>query len=261
MLVYNRPKLEDFIEDTIPPVRYFLTEYFFERVTQDTLGLLEEGAGRAVLDVASGMGIDSCILAGRGFCVLSMEPMARMVGFSRKYHAERGQCSHLFQGYAEEIPLRSDSVDQVLCKGSLDHFLDPRAALGEMRRVLKPGGRIVAAIANYDSLSCYLSRAVFRIQKRGKPPHPDEPRPHHEMPSDHVTRFNAKLLRKMMGEYFAIKKELGVGMFWGAPYANLFFDRLSKPVSRAILKQIYIVARYFPAIADMSVLVGVKANR
>jgi len=104
---YQRPKLEDFIEDTIPPVRYFLTEYFFEQVTQVTLNQIEEGRGRVVLDVASGMGIDSCHLAKRGFTVLSMEPMARMSGFARKYHAERNQRSHFFQGYAEEIPIRS----------------------------------------------------------------------------------------------------------------------------------------------------------
>lgn len=255
---YKRPKLEDFLEDTIPPIRYFLTEYFFEQVTQVTLSLIDEKAGRVVLDVASGMGIDSCLLAGRGFTVLSMEPMARMIGFSRKYHAERGRCSHLFQGYAEEIPLRNNSVDQALCKGSLDHFLNPVEALTEMKRVLKPGGRIVAAIANYDSLSCYLSKAVFRIQKRGKPLNPNEPRPHHELPSDHITRFNAKALRKMVGEHFVIRKELGIGVLWGTPYANLLFDRLSKSVSRAILKQIYIVARHLPDIADMTVVVGTK---
>ncbi|MCW2994704.1 MAG: Methylase involved in ubiquinone/menaquinone biosynthesis [Conexibacter sp.] len=48
---------------------------------------------------------------------------------------------------AEAIPLVSGSADVVLARNSLDHVDDPRAALAEARRLLRPGGTL---ILNFD---------------------------------------------------------------------------------------------------------------
>lgn len=253
---YQRPKLEDYIEDTIPLVPHFITEYFFAQVTQRVLNEIKLENGRKVLDLASGMGIDACILARRGFEVIAMEPMARMVGFSVKHHAEHATCSKHVRGYAEEIPLRSESVNQVLCKGSLDHFLDPHASLMEMKRVLKPGGLLISAVANYDSLSCFLSKVILSVKAFILGEDKNATRPHHEMPSDHITRFNAKNFRAMIGEYFVIRKEIGIGALWGVPYLNLFFDRIDRRMAERILRKVYQVAEGFPALADMCLIVA-----
>ena len=257
---YNRPRLEDFIEETIPPIRHVDTEIFFRRVTEETLGFIQSQHGPLVLDIASGMGIDSNILSSRGFKVIALEPMAAMIDYSRKHHRKNGHYAMHLEGYAEEIPLRDESVDQVLCKGSIDHFIDPRTALAEMRRVLKPQGRFVMAAANYDSLTCHYSRLVDIIKKiKYGPPPPDAPRPHYEMPSDHVTRFNARLLRNMVGEFFEIQRETGIGILWGAPYFNAIWDRLSRPKAEKWLNLLYDTARHLPSLADMTVLDCVKA--
>ena len=256
---YNRLRLEDFIEDTIPPIRHVDTEIFFRRVTEETLDFIRPQYGALVLDVASGMGIDSNILCGRDFKVIALDPMGRMLDYSRKHHRKNGHYAMHMEGYAEELPLRDESVDQVLCKGSIDHFVDPRTALAEMRRVLKRGGRFVVAAANYDSLTCRYSRLVDALKKikYGQPPL-DAPRPHYEMPSDHVTRFNARLLRNMVGEFFEIRRETGIGVLWGAPYFNAIWDRLSRPKAEKWLNLLYNAARYLPSIADMTVLDCVK---
>ena len=44
---------------------------------------------------------------------------------------------------AEAIPLLSGSVDVVLSRNSLDHVRDPAAVVGEVRRLLKPGGTFI----------------------------------------------------------------------------------------------------------------------
>lgn len=44
---------------------------------------------------------------------------------------------------AERIPVRSDSLDLVLCTDTLQYVPDPSAALREMHRVLKPGGQLI----------------------------------------------------------------------------------------------------------------------
>jgi SAM-dependent methyltransferase len=49
--------------------------------------------------------------------------------------------------HAEAIPLLSATVDVVIARNSLDHVEDPRAAVDEARRILRPGGTM---ILNFD---------------------------------------------------------------------------------------------------------------
>ncbi len=44
---------------------------------------------------------------------------------------------------AESIPLLSSSVDVVLARDTLDYVDDPKQALRELRRILRPGGRLI----------------------------------------------------------------------------------------------------------------------
>lgn len=256
---YSRPRLEDFLADTIPPISRIDTEIFFSRVTDDTLNCLRPEYGPLVLDIASGMGIDSCHLAKRGFKVISLEPMRAMVDYARKHNRKNGQYTMYVNGYAEEIPLRDGCVDQALCKGSLDHFIDPRAALDETRRVLKRGGRFVVATANYDSLSMYSIKLWHKWRYfRDGPPPPDAPRPPYEIPSDHVTRFNAKVLRDMVGEYFRIERIFGIGLLWGAPFLDLIWNRFSREKADKAINRLYDIGVHIPALADMTILDCVK---
>jgi ubiquinone/menaquinone biosynthesis C-methylase UbiE len=48
---------------------------------------------------------------------------------------------------AEAVPLVSSTVDVILARNSLDHVDDPRAAIAEARRLLRPAGTL---ILNFD---------------------------------------------------------------------------------------------------------------
>src|SRR5512136_915317 len=59
-------------------------------------------------------------------------------------HAGRARCDcRRLQGYAERLPFSDASFERVLVVDALHHFGDQRAAVGELWRVLKPGGRLV----------------------------------------------------------------------------------------------------------------------
>ena len=52
-------------------------------------------------------------------------------------------------GLGESLPLASGSVDIAICFNALDHMRDPGAALGEIRRVLRPGGTLLLMIHTF----------------------------------------------------------------------------------------------------------------
>jgi len=49
------------------------------------------------------------------------------------------------QGSAESLPVDDGTFDVVLCNQVLEHTLDPRRAVAELRRVTAPGGRVLAS--------------------------------------------------------------------------------------------------------------------
>jgi SAM-dependent methyltransferase len=111
--------------------------------------------GRA-LDVGCGQGHwSSCLApflpAGSELVGLDREP--RWIAEAEK----RRQHSHLRQrflvGTAERLPFPDGSFDFVTCQTVLIHVRDPRTVLGEMLRVLKPGGLLAVAEPNNVSVN------------------------------------------------------------------------------------------------------------
>lgn len=60
-----------------------------------------------------------------------------------------------------QIDLPDASVDFAFCTEALEHMLDPMHALGEIRRVLKPGGLFLATTPNQAKLGNRLKFALF----------------------------------------------------------------------------------------------------
>jgi ubiquinone/menaquinone biosynthesis C-methylase UbiE len=91
--------------------------------------------GSDVLDLAAGTGKLTAALVARGLRVVAVEPLPRM-----RRQLER-QLPHVvaLDGTAEQIPLEDASFD-VVCVAQAFHWFEPRAAVAEVARVLRPGG-------------------------------------------------------------------------------------------------------------------------
>jgi ubiquinone/menaquinone biosynthesis C-methylase UbiE len=98
------------------------------------LGPPENGA---VVDVGAGTGNYAAALAGRGYRVVAVEPSATM-----RDQAQNVPGVRWVDATAEQLPLPDGCAGGVVCVLALHHFLDPEAALSEMRRVAG-GGPIV----------------------------------------------------------------------------------------------------------------------
>lgn len=118
--------------------------------------------GEAVLDVGSGGGIDSILAAkavGPSGHVFGIDLLDEMCGRARTHAREAGVdgWTEFIQGEMERIPLSDASVDVVISNGVIN--LSPRKSrvLAEIRRVLKPGGRLcVADLTVNDELPAEL---------------------------------------------------------------------------------------------------------
>jgi SAM-dependent methyltransferase len=94
---------------------------------------------REVLDLAAGTGKLTEGLLPLGLTVTAVEPDDGM----RTELSDRFPRVNALSGTAEEIPLAAGSVDAVLV-GQAFHWFDQPAALGEIARVLRPGGGFAA---------------------------------------------------------------------------------------------------------------------
>ena len=106
-----------------------------------------------VVDVGSGAGFDSFIAAGQvghNGRVIGIDMTPEMLTKARKTAAALGYGYVEFrEGLAEALPVDDSWADVVISNGVINLCADKRAVFAEIRRVLKPGGRLqFADIAN-----------------------------------------------------------------------------------------------------------------
>ncbi len=108
------------------------------------------GPGSHVLDIACGIGepaITAAKLVGSEGRVTATDLADEMLALAQQRAAELDLDNITFrQADAEAIPYPDESFDAALCRWGLMLMPDKSAALGEMRRVLRPGGRLVAVV-------------------------------------------------------------------------------------------------------------------
>lgn len=121
--------------------------------------------GEHVLDVACGTGIVSFAAAravGPHGRVTGVDLSGQMVEFaSRRADVHQVYNARFLRMNAEQLDFADASFDAVTCALGLMYVPDPVKALAEMRRVLRPGGRLSLAVWGDRSL-CGWSE-VFRI--------------------------------------------------------------------------------------------------
>jgi SAM-dependent methyltransferase len=107
------------------------------------------GAGDTVLDIGAGAGTDTLIasrLVGSTGKVIALDITPAMVRKLRELVMHHGIGNvEVFEGNAEAIPLPDASVDVVSSNGMLNLVPDKSKAIGEIFRVLRPGGRVQIA--------------------------------------------------------------------------------------------------------------------
>lgn len=97
-------------------------------------------AGQVIVDLAGGTGDIAALMAGPDRLVAVCDPSVAMMAAGRR--RGRGALAWL-AGAGERLPFADDSVDTLTISFGIRNVTDMPAALVEIRRVLKPGGRFL----------------------------------------------------------------------------------------------------------------------
>ncbi len=133
--------------------------------------VFEEDKPGLVLDVGCGDGWFMCGLAaqnaGTSFRGVDVSPFR--IGMLRK-RISRGDLGGRVDAQlanAERLPFKDGSFDLVIMREVLEHFPDPRTAVSEASRVLKPGGRLAVTTPAKFLFHCWVAAAYIpSIAKR-----------------------------------------------------------------------------------------------
>lgn len=107
---------------------------------------LQPKKGEKLLEVGIGTGLFALEFQKMGMDVIGIEPsdamraIAETHGFTVK------------KGFGEDIPFPDNSFDSVLAMTSMEFSKTPKKFISEMKRVAKPGGKVVVAVLNLFSL-------------------------------------------------------------------------------------------------------------
>jgi ubiquinone/menaquinone biosynthesis C-methylase UbiE len=135
----------------------------------------------SVLEIGFGSGLNAPLYAAP-VAVIGLDPSHMALSLARTSSVTIQHPISLLEASAETIPLASQSVDTVVSAWTLCSIPDVTRALGEVRRVLKPSGRLLfvehgrspdTTVAKWqDRLSpiwkhaaggCHLNRAVASL--------------------------------------------------------------------------------------------------
>lgn len=149
-------------------------------------------AGKVVLDIASGEGYGSAMLAKTANKVIGVDISNEAIMHAQeKYQAENlsfrlGSCS--------AIPLEDGSVDMVVSFETIEHHNEHDAMMREIKRVLRPGGVLV--ISSPDKLE-------FSDKPGTVNPH-------------HVKELYSDEFKKLLGTYFKNQSIFGQRVVYGS---------------------------------------------
>jgi SAM-dependent methyltransferase len=119
----------------------------YARYKARVVELLDPAPGGRYLEIGMGTGADASELARRhGVEVVGVDSSVVMVEEARR----RGLTNAL-QGDAHALPFDADVFDGSWADRTFQHLADPGRALGEMARVVRPGGLVVVADPDYGT--------------------------------------------------------------------------------------------------------------
>lgn len=148
---------------------------YVRRTVDETLDALAPSAGEPWVDVGCGTGVllERAGARGWGEAGVGVDVSAGMLSVAR---ARLGTASSLVNADVHRLPLASERFGLAVSSSALHHWQDPIRALGEIFRILRPGGSLVLTdwsadrrpLRLYGRLLRHTDSSVHRIYRRAE---------------------------------------------------------------------------------------------
>ncbi len=119
---------------------------------------LDPQPGLSVLDVGCGTGEDVrglAVTVGPAGSATGVDPSGTMLAEAERRSAVAGSRARYVRGSADRLPVGDGHLDLVRSERVLQHVTDPAAAVREMARVLRPGGRVGLIDTDWRTLAIW----------------------------------------------------------------------------------------------------------
>lgn len=121
--------------------RYERTAELLLPAAQVLVDAIAPSAGERLLDLGAGTGNAALLAAGAGAEVTAVDPSARLLSVAARAAQQRGVPLRCEVGQASDLPAARHSFDCVVSNFAVIFAPDAEAAVAEIARVLRPGGR------------------------------------------------------------------------------------------------------------------------
>lgn len=108
--------------------------------------------GERVLEIGAGMGTDLAQFAKHGAIVTDLDLSSGHLALAKENFALRGLEGAFVHHDAERIPFPDDTFDVVYTNGVIHHTPNTQSVIGEILRVLRPGGKAIVMVYAENSL-------------------------------------------------------------------------------------------------------------
>jgi ubiquinone/menaquinone biosynthesis C-methylase UbiE len=139
--------------------------FYVEATTRETMARVSVGSTDRVLDIGCGTGELLSRLAAKypNARLSGLDPVPEMLEVARDKLSDRVD---LRVGWANELPWPDNCFDLVVSCNMFHYITHPVAAVREMERVLRPGGRIVITDWCDDYVACRLCNLYLRLMSK-----------------------------------------------------------------------------------------------
>lgn len=133
----------------------------------DAIPFLNEHNVKSILDAGCGQGRNSLYLKKQNFEIISVDASKKACDLTKQLFKENGfELAPINAELQSIFEIQSGSIDAVVCVTVLTHILDPEIVLKEFHRILKPGGFLIADLANTkDSTYPIISKSSTPLGK------------------------------------------------------------------------------------------------
>jgi ubiquinone/menaquinone biosynthesis C-methylase UbiE len=214
--------------------------------------------GRKVLEIGCGLGTDGARFAEAGADYTGVDLTEAAVELARKRFELFDLPGRFQTADAENLDFPDESFDLVYSHGVLHHTPETKKAIGEIHRVLRPGGRAIVMLYHRDSYNYRVNISVLRRAGSHLLNWESGVKLVHQMTAEPLDslRQHAKLLKTEKASYLAADEFLsqntdGAGNPLARVYSRDEARELFKDFSEVATKTFFLNKRWLPVIGSV----------